>query len=151
MASTLVKLSIHLVFHIKTSSPPIRASNLVQLFSYIAGTIKSLGGCAISVGGIDDHVHVLFSLTKTMSLSEAVRSIKASSSSWLKSIDPSYALFAWQDGYGAFSVSPSVIPRIISYIQHQREHHSRISYIQEYKSMLDACGVAYDERYAFAD
>ena len=129
----------------------MRAIDLPRIFAYIGGIINGLGGCPIIVGGMSDHVHVLASLPKTMSLSEFVMKIKMESSKWMKTIDASYARFAWQDGYGAFSVSPSILSNTEEYIKNQSEHHKRRSFEDEYKLFLEKYEVKYDARYAFGD
>ena len=151
MASSLVKIDIHLIFHIKSTCITMRDEDLPRIFSYIAGIVNGVGGVSFIVGGINDHVHILASLPKSMSVVDFVRTVKAESSRWMKSLDRSYSGFAWQDGYGAFSVSPSVLPKTVEYIKRQREHHKRRSFESEYRALLVASGVAFDERYAFGD
>ncbi|MBP3227367.1 MAG: transposase [Bacteroidaceae bacterium] len=151
MASTLVKVDIHLIFHIKTTSVAVQENDLGRLLSYIGGTIRGLGGIPIEIGGMRDHVHILTSLPKTSSLSDFVRAIKAESSKWLKSLAPMYADFSWQTGYGAFSVSPSMSEKTVAYIRNQKQHHTKRTFQEEYKMFLEAYKVDYDEKYAFAD
>ena len=151
MASSLVKIDVHLMFHIKSTGMTMRTKDLPRIFSYIAGIVKGVGGVTFAVGGINDHVHILASLPKTMCVVDFVRTIKAESSKWMKSLDPSYARFSWQDSYGAFSVSPSVLPRTVEYIRNQAEHHRRRSFNDEFRALLVASGVEFDERYAFCD
>lgn len=151
MASTLVKIDVHLMFHVKSTGVTMRPTDLPRIFSYIGGIAKSLGGIPLIVGGMPDHVHVLSSLPKTLSLADFVRTLKAESSKWMKSLDVSYSRFAWQDGYGAFSVSTSVLPKTVDYIQNQAEHHKRRSFADEYRALLVAHGVEFDERFAFGD
>lgn len=129
----------------------IRESDLGRVFSYIGGIIRSLKGIPIEVGGRPDHVHILTSLPSTMSLSDFVRNVKASSSRWIKSLDASYDKFSWQTGYGAFSVSASLSSKTAEYIRRQTEHHRRRPFLEEYKLFLEAYGIEYDERYAFGD
>ena len=93
MASTLVKTIIHLVFHVKSTSVKIREEDLERVFPYIGGIIRNLGGASIQIGGMPDHVHILASLPKTMSLSDFVRTIKAQSSKWIKTLDAQYQFF----------------------------------------------------------
>ncbi len=151
MASTLVKIIVHLVFHVKSTSVKMREEDLERVFPYLGGIIRNLGGAPIQIGGMTDHVHVLAALPKTMSLSDLVRDIKAHSSKWIKSLDSCYQGFSWQEGYGAFSVSSSLINKTIKYIQGQAEHHKKYTFIEEYKLFLEAYGINYDERYAFKD
>jgi putative transposase len=98
-----------------------------------------------------DHIHILTSLPKSMALTDFVRDIKANSSKWMKQRDVGYARFSWQDGYGAFSVSPSLLEKTINYIRRQEEHHKKRTFREEYKMFLEHYGIEYDERYAFGD
>ena len=151
MASTLVKMYVHLVFNVKSTGIRIREEDLERVFSYLGGIIRSVGGAPVQIGGMADHVHILSSLPKTMSLADFVRTIKADSSKWIKTLDDYYQPFAWQEGYGAFSVSPSQMKNTISYIMGQAEHHKKRTFIEEYKLFLEAYGIDYDERFAFKD
>lgn len=151
MASTLVKINIHLVFHVKSTGIRIREEDLERLFSYLGGIIRSIGGSPVQVGGMPDHIHILSSLPKTLSLADFVRTIKADSSKWIKTLDDYYQSFAWQEGYGAFSVSASQMKNTISYIMGQAEHHKKRTFIEEYKLFLEAYGIEYDEMFAFKD
>ena len=151
MASSLVKIDIHLIFHINSTSVTMRHEDLPDIFSYMAGIIKGIGGASFTVGGTEDHIHILSSLPKNMSIADFVRTIKSESSKWMKTIDASYANFAWQDGYGAFSVSPSILDKTKAYIQEQKKHHERRTFRDEYRAFLVASGVSFDERYVFED
>ena len=151
MASTLVKIDVHLIFHVKSTSVKMRSEDLGRVFAYIGGIIKGVGGLPVEIGGMPDHIHILTSLPKTMSLSDFVRTIKADSSKWMKSLDTVYKDFAWQEGYGAFSVSPSLTDKTVNYIRTQEEHHKKRTFQEEYKLFLEAYGIQYDERFAFSD
>ncbi len=128
-----------------------RDEDLPQIFRYIGGIINGLGGIPIEIGGTTNHVHILTSLPKSMPLIDFVREIKAFSSKWLMQLDDHYMPFAWQDGYGAFSVSPSLLDKTVQYIRKQEEHHKTRSFNEEYRLFLEAYGIDYDERYAFGD
>lgn len=147
MANSYVQLNIHITFHVKTSADPIVTADLPRLFSYLGGCASEQGAKAIVVGGMPDHIHMLVSIPATITISEFVKNIKVWSSKWLKSQGAAYRGFAWQDGYGAFSVSHSVIPKTISYITNQAEHHKKISFREEYISFLKANDIAYEEKY----
>lgn len=151
MASTLVKIDIHLIFHTKSTGITMRAEDLGRIFAYIGGIIKGLGGVPIEIGGMSDHVHILTSLPKTMALADFVRSVKADSSKWMKQLDAAYASFSWQEGYGAFSVSSSLLDKTVQYIRNQAEHHRKRTFREEYILFLEAYGIEYDEQYAFSD
>ena len=133
MAATLVKIDVHIVFHIKTTSVEMRKDDIPLIHKYIGGIIGNQQSVPVCIGGVADHVHILCTLPKTMALSDFVRSIKANSSRWIKTLGSHYAGFEWQTGYGAFSVSPSVIDKTIDYINNQAEHHKTVSFSDEYK------------------
>ena len=151
MASTLVKIDIHLIFHTKSQGVKMRENDLGRIHAYMGGIINNLGGTPIIVGGIDDHVHILTSLPKTRALADFVRVLKADSSKWMKQIDRHYSHFSWQEGYGAFSVSPSLIEKTTNYIRNQAEHHKKRTFRDEYKMFLEAYGIQYDERFAIEE
>ena len=104
MASALVKINVHIIFHVKSNGIRMRENDLKRIFSYIGGIINGIGGVTMDVGGVADHIHIVASLPKNKSLSDFVKVIKSDSSRWIKSIDSYYYKFAWQEGYGAFSV-----------------------------------------------
>lgn len=151
MAQSLCRIYIHLIFHIKSTSPPVRADDLERLHSYIGQLVNTTGCDEMQAGGVGDHVHVLFALSKECRLSHVVEEVKRNSSRWLKTLAPCYRNFAWQGGYAAFSVSQSVVDKTLQYIKLQGEHHKRRSFAEEYIALLDLYGVEYDRRYVFAD
>lgn len=151
MPNTYTQLYTHIVFHTKSTGIVMRDEDLVRVFQYIGGIIRDEGAIPFAIGGVADHIHILMSLPKTVSLSDMVRIIKAKSSKWLRRLDSYYEPFSWQDGYGAFSVSPSLMERTKQYILGQAEHHKVKTYHDEYCETLNAYGIDYDEYYAFCD
>lgn len=151
MANSMVKINLHIIFHIKSTSVQMRQEDLPQIFAYIGGILKGEGSVPITVGGVSDHIHLLSNLPKDKTVSELVRVTKAKSSKWIKTLSPYYSNFAWQNGYGAFSVSPSILDKTINYIKDQARHHQLKSYQDEYKAMLEAYHIPYDEKYIFND
>jgi len=151
MASTLVKIDIHLIFHVKSTGMIIHHDDLVELFAYIGGIINNLGGIPITIGGMPDHIHILTSLPKNMALTDFVRTIKANSSKWLNLQEKYHSSFQWQNGYGAFSVSPTLLDKTIQYIKSQEQHHLKRTFKEEYELFLEAYNVEYDPQYAFCD
>ena len=147
MANTFTKLNIHIVFHVKSTGITIRKEDLGLIFAYIGGIIQNVGGYPITVGGITNHIHILATMPKTMSVSEFVQKIKANSSKWIKTIDDYYETFAWQEGYGAFCVSPSLLKKTIRYIETQEQHHHKVSVRDEFIQFLKENGIEFDERY----
>ena len=151
MASSLTKIDIHIIFHVKVKGTMILPEDLNRVFAYVGGIIKRLDGIPIEIGGIPDHLHILASLPKSMSIADFTRTIKAESSKWIKSLNAYYGGFSWQSGYGAFSVSPSLLDKSVNYIRNQKVHHQKRTFAEEYKMFLEAYGIEYDERYAFSD
>ena len=151
MANTFTSINVHVIFHVKSTGIKISNKDLERTFKYIGGIINGIGGVPIEIGGITDHIHILASLPKNMSLSDFVRTIKSDSSRWIKTIDKYYNKFSWQEEYGAFSVSSSSVIKTINYIRNQNEHHKTMTVREEYKSFLEAYGIKYNEKYAFDD
>jgi len=104
---------------------------------------------ALAIGGTDDHLHALLSLPGMMSFAKAVQLIKGGSSKWVHDTFPRLEKFQWQEGYGAFSVSASQVPRTIAYINNQKEHHRKRSFKEEFLELLNKHGIEYDSRYIF--
>lgn len=123
MATTFTNVFVHIIFHTKSASVKINEKDLPEIFRYIGGVIHSMSGVAHMVGGRPDHVHILSTLPISLSLGDFIRSIKSNSSRWIKSLDAEYHGFAWQRGYGAFSVSTSQVRTVVDYIRNQKEHH----------------------------
>ena len=147
MANSYIQLNVHITFHVKTGVDPVKMDDLPRLFAYLGGCVREQGAKAIAVGGMPDHMHMLVSIPATITVSEFVKNLKVWCSKWLKMLGDAYCGFAWQDGYGAFSVSHSVISKTISYIANQAEHHKEMTFRQEYLRMLKANELEYDEKY----
>ena len=147
MADTFVKLYVHIIFHTKSSDITIRHSDMERVFAYTGGIIRKIGGAPVQIGGMPDHVHILAAIPKAISLSDLVRTVKKETSVWMKKLDDYYKHFSWQTGYGAFSVSPSLVNKTIAYIGGQEEHHRVRSFEEEYRMFLEAYKIEYDERY----
>ena len=151
MSQSLCKIYLHIVFHIKTTSPPIKEEHLERLHSYMGQLVNTTGCQTLYVGGVSDHVHLLCQLSKTETVAHLVEEVKRNSSRWIKTIDDGYQHFAWQGGYGAFSVSESVLPKTLNYVKNQKIHHAKTSFQDEYLNFLKLYKVEYDERYVFSD
>jgi REP element-mobilizing transposase RayT len=120
-----------------------------QLHAYIGGIVRELGGKAYIINGTNDHVHLLVNLPPAVSLSDAIRVIKANSTRWMKE-QKRASKFGWQPGYAAFSVSKSNVKAVAAYIERQEEHHRKISFHDEYVGFLKRHGVEFEERYLWA-
>ncbi len=151
MPQSLSQVYVHAVFHVKYSGMNVREQDLERLFAYIAGVIKQTGSEVLKVGGMPDHVHLLCSLSRNISIAQLMERVKKDSSRWIKGIDVCYGRFQWQGGYGAFSVSPSLCDRTIQYIANQAKHHHKMNFAEEYKLFLEKYGLQYDNRYLLRD
>ncbi len=148
MPQSLTNLLVHLIFSTKDRYPFLQdAPILAETHRYLGGLVKKLGGEAIAVGGVADHVHLLLVLPKTMTLSDMVRELKRASSLWIKSRCPHLKDFAWQGGCGAFSVGQGEVEVVRSYIHRQEEHHRAKTFQDEFRQFLIKYGITYDEKY----
>ena len=147
MAQTLVSLMVHVIFSTKNREPFITPEIEPELFAYIGGILKNHESRLLDAGGTADHVHLLISQSKNLSLSSLMKDVKKDSSSWIKTKGRLFRNFHWQDGYGAFSIGKSDIPELKKYIERQKEHHRMRTFQEELIAFLDEYGIAYDERY----
>jgi REP element-mobilizing transposase RayT len=116
-----------------------------RVHQYFGGAIRAEGGIALIVNGTGDHVHILAKLRQDKALSKLLGEIKANSSGWISRTFPETAGFAWQEGYGAFTVSESQVMKVRRYIEKQEEHHRRVSFLDEFKALLEAHGLKFDD------
>ena len=145
MAQTYTQLFFHVVFNTKSRQPLILPEWRPDLHAYIGGIVRKRRGELLAAGGMSDHIHLLFRLPADLAIADAIRDIKSISSGWRhENGDPS---FAWQTGYGAFTVSKSMVPRVTQYIDRQEEHHKKKTFREELLELLRRHGVEYDERY----
>ena len=143
MGHTYAGNFIHCIFSTKGRKPLIAADRMAGLHAYLGGIARSEGFSLIAAGGTANHIHLLFILPATKSLATAVQKLKGGSSRWM---GPG---FAWQEGYGAFSVSSSQAPTVKKYIRNQEQHHRKRRFEDEFRALLRHCGIEYDERYVF--
>ena len=146
MSHTYAQNIIHVVFSTKERQRLIEKEFQPRIWSYIAGICKGADIFVHSVGGMDDHVHLLIQVPPVLSLANAVMTIKSNSSKWANELGRE---FAWQQGYGAFGVSWSSVPKVIRYIENQERHHKKVSFEQEFIAFLKKHGIEYDPRYVF--
>jgi putative transposase len=149
MPQSLAKIYIHLVFSTKNRERVLPDDLRADLHAYLGGTLNGLGCAPVEINSEPDHVHVLFVMTRTETLSDVVGQLKKSANDWLRARGPGLANFFWQGGYGAFSVSQSAVEEVRDYIRKQREHHQRISFQDELRALLKRYEVEYDERYVW--
>jgi putative transposase len=146
MPSTYLSLHYHIVFSTKNREPLLDQSWRSRLHEYLGGTVRGLGGVVEEIGGVADHVHLLIALKSTHSLAEVMREMKKGSSIWVhREIgDPT---FAWQEGYGAFTVSATSCDKVRKYITNQEAHHQKTSFRDELVAILEKAGVEFDGKY----
>ena len=149
MSQTHSSVLVHCVFSTKDRMKLIPIPLQTDLWAYMGGIASANRIKPVCIGGIEDHSHILIALPRDMAVAKAVQLIKGGSSKWIHESFPDHRAFAWQEGYGAFSVSPSQLARTIAYINNQKEHHRKRSFEEEFIQLLDKHGIAYDKRYVF--
>jgi REP element-mobilizing transposase RayT len=147
MSQSLAQIYIHIVFSTKYRKPLIQTEIEEELYAYIGGIIKNLKGNSIKINGVSNHIHILTTLPKTVTLSKYLEEIKRSSSKWIKTKGTDYKNFSWQRGYGAFSVSSYKVDVVKNYVTKQKEHHKSQDFKEEFIEFLDEYKVEYDDRY----
>lgn len=147
MAHTFSSLLTHVIFSTKDRVPFIDAELKPRLFAYMGGIVRELDSTALAINGPADHVHLLISTPPALALADLMRVVKTNSSRWAHQEFPARSAFAWQTGYGAFSVSRSNVDAVREYIADQEEHHRRVTFQEEFIAFLKRHGIAYDERY----
>lgn len=149
MAGTFHNLKFHLVFSTKHREPWLQDAIRPRVHEYLGGIIRGESGKVLAIGGVADHVHILFGWRTDEAISNLVRNLKANSSRWIHETFPTLAGFAWQEGYGIFTVSQSQVERVRGYIQHQEEHHRTKPFRDEVLEFLRAHEIAFEEKYVF--
>jgi putative transposase len=149
MANTYTQVHIQAVFTVRDRDCIILKNWKDDLYKYITGIIQTNNHKLLAINGMPDHIHILFGLRPTQSLSDLMQDIKGSSSKWINEMKYVQGKFAWQEGYGAFSYSKSDLSKIIRYILRQKEHHTRKSFIEEYMDLLKEFDIEYDNRFVF--
>lgn len=145
MPQTLSFNLVHIIFSTKNRHPLIEDDIAPTLHAYLAGTVRKLGCECFRAGGVADHVHLAIRLAPTNIAAKVVSEIKTSSSAWMK--QQGVARFAWQSGYGLFSVSPADIDALIRYIDQQKTHHAKQDFQDEMRAFFKKYHLAFDERY----
>ena len=149
MPQSLAINLIHIIFSTKNREPLLDKGTRERLYPYMAQLIRDKGSECYRIGGVEDHVHLAIRLSKTATLSKTISEAKTGTSKWLKEISPELSEFSWQEGYGAFSVSPKDLDAVIAYIDQQEEHHKKISFQDEFRKFLKQYGMDYDENYVW--
>ena len=149
MANTFTQLHIQVVFVVKYRSAFIEPHFEDALHKYMTGIIQNYGHKVLAINGMPDHVHVLMGFRPTQSLSDLMEILKGESSQWINAQKLLPTKFAWQKGYGGFSYTKSHVPRVTKYILNQKEHHQKMTFLDEFRSMLRNLEIDFDERYMF--
>jgi REP element-mobilizing transposase RayT len=149
MPQSLSFLLTHIVFSTKDRAPVLDAAVRPTLYAYLATVARNADCECFRAGGAADHVHIAIRLARTVTMAHLVEELKTSSSKWLKTQSPALPGFAWQRGYGAFSVGPTDQDSLIKYIDHQEKHHQARTFQEEYRTFLKKYGIEYDERYVW--
>jgi REP element-mobilizing transposase RayT len=147
MANTYTQIHIHAVFAVQNRLSLIQNNWQDELYKYITGIVTNQGHKLLKIGGMPDHIHVLFGMRPIQSLSNLMQDIKGDSSSWINKNRFVMGRFSWQEGYGAFSYSKSQINGVVKYIQNQEQHHRKQSFQEEYLKILQLFDIEFDERY----
>jgi REP element-mobilizing transposase RayT len=150
MSQSLANVILHIVFSTKERRPLLHTPELRgTMTGYLVGTPQNLKCSSLSVGVVSDHVHVLCHLARTITIADLIGEMKSSSSERIKHEGPDVAGFYWQNGYGAFSVSESMVPAVKAYIANQESHHKRVSFQDEFRQFLIRHRIEFDERYVW--
>ena len=149
MPQSLANILVHLVFSTKERYPFIQPSIESELHRYLAEMCNVCGSPSLSIDGTADHVHLLFSLGRTIAMSDVVEKVKGSSSGWIKGKGSEFRKFAWQRGYGAFSIGQSNVAALKHYIAGQKKHHARTTFQDEFRTLLRKYRIEYDEQYVW--
>ena len=147
MPQSLASLHIHLVFSTKQRIAWLDDDIRSDLHRYITGVLRELKSPVVAINSVEDHIHVLFHLSRTSCIASIVEEVKTTSSKWIKTKGDRFQNFRWQIGYGAFAVSKSRVSSVMKYIARQREHHPKETFDREFVELLRAHEIPFDERY----
>jgi putative transposase len=149
MPQSLANVLIHIVFSTKNRAPYIETEIQNPLHAYLATACRTCGCPAHKIGGTNDHIHILCSLSRTITMADFIGTIKADSSKWIKTQRTSLGGFSWQNGYGAFSIGQSQLDIVKKYIAGQNEHHRVRTFQEEFREFLKKYEIQFDERYVW--
>jgi len=149
MANTYSQIHIQAVFAVKDRANLIRTEWKDELFKYISGIFRNQKQKLLAIGGVEDHIHLMFGLRPNLALSDLMRDVKANSSSFVNEKRFVRGTFNWQEGFGAFSYARSQVDAVVKYVLNQEKHHARRSFKEEYIGLLDRFEIEYEERFLF--
>ncbi|MGB1032569.1 MAG: IS200/IS605 family transposase [Flavobacteriales bacterium] len=149
MANTYTQLHIQVVFAVQFRQNLISETWEDELYKYMTTIIQNNGHKVLKINGMPDHIHILFGLRPSQSLSDLMKQVKQDSTNWINKKGFVKGRFSWQSGYGAFSYCKSVVPKVIRYIENQKPHHEKKAFLKEYVEMLESVGIEYNKQYLF--
>jgi REP element-mobilizing transposase RayT len=149
MANTYSQIYIQAIFAVEQRAALIQSAWKEELFKYIGGIFRTKKQKLIAVGGVEDHIHLLFGLRPSLAISDLIRDVKSDSTEFINKKRFTRRRFSWQEGYGAFSYSRSQLDAVAKYVLEQEKHHAKRSFKNEYVALLDHFEVEYDEKYLF--
>jgi len=149
MANTYTQIHIQAVFAVQNRQSLIKNEWKDELYKYITGIIQNHEHKVLQINGMPDHIHILFGMRPTQSLSDLMKQVKQDSSKWINNKKFVDGKFSWQAGFGAFSYSKSELPNVINYIKNQEHHHKSNTFQEEYLQLLKEFNIEFDERYIF--
>src|SRR5690606_31677876 len=149
MANTYTQIHIQTVFAVQDRQSLIKNEWKDEMYKYITGIIQNHEHKVLQINGMPDHVHILFGMRPTQSLSDLMKLVKQDSSKWINSKKFVNGKFSWQAGFGAFSYSKQEVPNVINYIKNQEQHHKTITFQDEYLQLLKEFNMDYDDRFIF--
>jgi putative transposase len=149
MAQSLANVLVHIIFSTKNRAPFIKANIESELYPYLASIFKACNSSAHKIGGTEDHVHIICSLSRTIAVADLLEEVKKSSSKWIKTKRPEYTKFAWQNGYGVYSIGQSQLAVVKGYIAGQKGHHRKKTFQEEFREFLRRYQIQFDGRYVW--
>ncbi len=149
MPNTYSQIYLHFVFAVQNRISLINERWQDELFKYMSTIVANNGHKILSINGMPDHVHALISMNPKQAPSDLMYDVKRSSSLWINKQKFVLGKFSWQEGFGVFSYGKSQISNVSQYIENQKEHHRKRSFIDEYKALLEVFGIEYDDRYIY--
>ena len=150
MAHTATNVLIHFIFSTRHRAPMITSEIEADVHSYLGGIVREIGGVALCINGTADHLHLLIRMPSIHSSAEVIRLVKSNSSRWIHERWPQFKDFAWQTGYGAFSVSESGAGAVREYIRQQKLHHTVRSFQEEFVVLLRKNHITIDDKYLWS-
>ena len=151
MANTYTQIHLQIVFAVQNRISLVQPSWEAELYKYVTGIVQNNEHKLLAINGVPDHLHFLFGMRPIQALSNLIQQIKRDSSIWINENKFTKGKFSWQEGYGAFSYSRSHLHDVINYIENQKLHHKKVSFVEEYKQLLEKFEIPYDPKYIFKE